>query len=277
MQFRILLIICMDYNNYFFQKKVWITGASSGIGEHLAILLSKAGAHLIISARRQDELQRVKALCAQPNNVDIVALDLAEEQSVKSAYETVRAKHGAIDILFNNGGISQRSMAMETSSEVERKIMEIDFFSNVLLSKLVAKDMLEKKSGHIVVTSTLLGKWGFYLRSSYAAAKHALHGYYDSMRMEVEPLGIHITLFTPGFIATDISKNAFDGAGTPTGSMDDNQAGGMPVQECAHKILEGVAAKKKEFAVGGKEINGLWVKRFFPTQFDKILRKKSAK
>jgi dehydrogenase/reductase SDR family member 7B len=267
----------MDYNNYFFQKKVWITGASSGIGEHLAILLSNAGAYLILSARRHQELERVKALCAQPQNVDIVPIDLAEEQSVKSAYQTVRSKHGAIDVLFNNGGISQRSMAMETSSEVERKIMEIDFFSNVLLSKLVAQDMLLNKSGHLVITSTLLGKWGFYLRSSYAAAKHALHGYYDSMRMEVEPLGIHITLFTPGFIATDISKNAFDGAGKPTGSMDDNQAGGMQVQVCAQKILEGVAVKKKEFAVGGKEVNGLWVKRFFPKQFDKILKKKSAK
>jgi dehydrogenase/reductase SDR family member 7B len=266
----------MSSDNYFSNKKVWITGASAGIGHNLAVLLSKAGAQLIISARRAEELEKVKAQCANPNMVDVVIIDLASKESVKQAYQTVKEKHGAIDILFNNGGISQRSLAMETDAEVERKIMEVDFFSNVLLSKLVAGDMIAGNGGHLVITSTLLGKWGFYLRSSYAAAKHALHGYYDSMRMEVEPQGVFITLVTPGFIATEISKNAFDAAGTPTGNMDDNQAGGMPVEVCAQKILEGVAARKKEFAVGGKEILGLWVKRFFPKQFDKILRKKSA-
>ncbi len=267
----------MSYSSYFKDKRIWVTGASSGIGEQLVYQLNLAGAHLIISARRGDELERVKSKCTYPQNVSIELLDLGSEASVINAFNRVNSQYGSIDMLFNNGGISQRSAAMETSSEVERTLFEVNFFSNVLLSKLVCAEMIKRKSGHLVITSTLLGKWGFYLRSSYSASKHALHGYYDSLRMEVEKDGVNITLVTPGFIATEISKHAFDGSGNQSGGMDENQARGLDAMECASRILAGVAAGKAEFGVGGKEINGLWVKRFFPKMFERILRRKSAK
>lgn len=263
--------------NYFHGKTIWVTGASSGIGEALVYALSNAGAHLIISARRTEELAKVKAQCSRPETVDVVPLDLSSSSSVDAAIAHCLGTYDRIDMLFNNGGISQRSEALHTETAVVRQMMEIDFFSNITLSRAVALRMKEQGGGHIIVTSSLMGKWGFYLRSGYAAAKHALHGYYDSMRMEVEQFNIKITLLTPGFIASSISQNALNDKGLATGEMDNNQATGMSSAQCAEEILRGVAAGKKEFAIGGKELLGLKLRRFVPRLFEKILRKQSAR
>ncbi len=263
--------------NYFDSKTIWVTGASSGIGEALVYALSHAGAKLIISARRAAELERVKAACAHPEHIDILPIDLASSDSVNKALEDCFSHYSRVDMLFNNGGISQRAEALETDIDVVRKIMEIDFFSNITLSKAVAMRMKEHGGGHLIITSSLMGKWGFFLRSGYAAAKHALHGYYDSMRMEVEQYNIQITLLTPGFIASDISKNALNDGGIASGEMDNNQASGMSTTQCAEAILRGVAAGKTEFGIGGKELLGLKLRRFLPGLFEKILRKQSAR
>jgi dehydrogenase/reductase SDR family protein 7B len=263
--------------SYFNGKTIWITGASSGIGEALTYALSEMGVNLILSARRLSELERVKSACANPERVDIIPVDLSSHDSVRKAINLCFNRHSRIDILFNNGGISQRAEALHTDLEIVRRVMEVDFFSNVSLSQAVALRMKEQGGGHIVVTSSLMGKWGFYLRSAYAAAKHALHGYYDSMRMEVEPFNIRITLLTPGFIASEISKHALNDKGESTGEMDNNQATGMSTQQCAIEILKGVAARKTEFGIGGKELLGLKLRRFVPALFEKILRKQSAR
>ncbi len=267
----------MHQPSYYSNKNIWVTGASSGIGEQIALQVAPFCAKLVISARREAELKRVKEACPDPTKIIIIPLDLSDESSVKSAFEKVSTQVGPIDILFNNGGISQRGFALETPTDVERRIFEINFFSNILLSKLVAPGMRQRKSGHIVVTSTLLGKWGFHTRSAYSASKHALHGYYESLRMEIEKDGVFISIALPGFIATAISKNALDHTGQGTGEMDPNQAGGISAKDCVCKMLDQVASKKTEFAIGGSEIKGLVVKRFFPKLFDKILRKRSPK
>lgn len=263
--------------NYFNGKTIWITGASSGIGEALAHALSDKGAKLILSARRSSELERVKMECAHPELIDIIPMDLSMPDSVDKALTDCLNRHTRIDMLFNNGGISQRAEAIHTDIEIVRRVMEIDFFSNIAISKSVALRMKEQGGGHIIVTSSLMGKWGFYLRSAYAAAKHALHGYYDSMRMEVEPFNIQITLLTPGFIASEISKHALNDKGVATGEMDNNQATGMSTSQCAQEILKGVAAGKTEFGIGGKELLGLKLRRLVPALFEKILRKQSAR
>ena len=263
--------------SYFNGKTIWITGASSGIGEALVYALSAQGARLIVSARRTSELERVRTACAHPDRVDILPIDLASHESVSKAISECLNKHERIDLLFNNGGISQRAEALDTELEIVRRLMEIDFFSNIAISQAVALRMKEQGGGHIIITSSLMGKWGFYLRSAYAAAKHALHGYYDSMRMEVEPFNIKITLLTPGFIASEISKHALNEKGISTGEMDNNQSNGMSTTQCAQAILKGVAAGKMEFGIGGKELFGLTLRRFVPALFEKILRKQSAR
>lgn len=256
-------------------KIIWVTGASAGIGESLAVHLSAQGAQLILSARRIEELERVKKRC--PGEVTIIPMDLGDEISIRRAWAEVQHSFGSVDFLFNNGGISQRGEALETALETDRRIMEINFFGNILLSKLVGAEMVKKRSGHIVVTSSLLGKWGFYLRSAYAASKHALHGFYESLRMEVEKDHVDITLVLPGFTNTEISKHALNADGKPSAEMDNNQAGGMSPDEVATAILKGVAARKFEIIIGGKEAKGILVKRLFPSLFEKILRKQSAK
>ena len=263
----------IDYSN----KVIWITGASSGIGEHLAYALSQRGAQLILSARRTEVLERVRQACNQPQNVHIVALDLSNESSVIHAFNEVIALHQRIDVLFNNGGISQRSEAILTPLEVDRKIFDVNFFHNILLGKRVAAHMAERGEGHIIVTSSLSGKWGFYLRSAYAASKHALHGFYESMRLELEPHNVRISIITPGFIATEISVHALQADGTSTGAMDQNQSKGITATECANQILRGLDKGKDDFGVGGKELLSLTLHRFFPKWFGRILRKQSAR
>lgn len=260
---------------FFTGKTVWITGASGGIGEALAVQLAALGANLILSARREDELQRVNQRCG--GKATIVPLDLANEDSIRTTWNKLLEKNVQIDFLFNNGGISQRGETLHTDLATDRKIMEVNFFGNILLAKLVGTQMVARKTGHIIVTSSLLGKWGFYLRSAYAASKHALHGFYESMRMEIENEGVYITLVLPGFTNTEISKHALNAAGKPTAEMDNNQAGGLSPDEVAHAMLNGVMAKKFELVIGGKEAKGVLVKRLFPSLFEKILRKQSAK
>jgi dehydrogenase/reductase SDR family protein 7B len=263
--------------SYFSGKKIWITGASSGIGEQLVYELAKQNATLIISSRRKEELERVRANTNQPNQIYVMPFDQGDMNSIDQAVKEVEVKFGAIDFLFNNGGISQRAEALKTSEEVERKIFEVNYFGNVRLAKQVVTKMIEQRHGHLIITSSFAGKWGFKERSTYAAAKHALHGYYESMRMEIEQHGIFITLVTPGFIATEISKSALDENGTGTGKMDLNQSKGLPADECARRILKGVTAKKFEFGVGGNEMLGLAIHRLFPRLFDKILRRQSSR
>jgi short-subunit dehydrogenase len=260
-----------------FQNKViWVTGASSGIGEAVVKAFNAAGATVLISSRRLEELERVKLACSSPEKVFIFPLDLTQSSSIQKVTEDVLSKF-EIDLLFNNGGISQRSLTTETSIENDRKIFEVNYFGHVQMTKAVLPQMLKRKSGHIVTTSSLTGKWGFYLRSAYAASKHALHGFFDSLRMEVEDDGIRVTLITPGFIATEISKHALDKSGNPSGEMDNNQAQGISPDECARQILAGIAAGKDEFGVGGKELRGLFLHRYFPKIFKKILKRKAAR
>jgi len=260
----------------FQNKVVWITGASSGIGEAVAKAFSASGAVVIISSRRREELERVKATSTDSDNIHVFPLDLTDGESIKEVSNEVLSKF-KIDILFNNGGISQRSLTSETSIENDRKIFEVNYFGHVQMTKAVLPQMLARKSGHIVTISSLTGKWGFYLRSAYAASKHALHGFFDSLRMEVEDSGLQVTLITPGFIATEISMHAMDKSGKPSGEMDKNQAEGISPEECAKQILAGIAAGKDEFGVGGKELRGLFLHRYFPRLFKKILKKTAAR
>jgi short-subunit dehydrogenase len=263
-------------NQYFHQRVIWVTGASSGIGLALVEALHGMGASVIVSARNQEALVHIQQRLGAAR-IHVVVLDLANSDSIKSGFEKAQSWHNRIDIVFNNGGISQRSEALQTDLKVVRQIMEVNFFANVQITQLVLPGMIERGFGHVVVTSSLMGKWGFYLRSAYGASKHALHGYYDSVRMEVEQKGIRITLLTPGFIATEISKHALVADGSLSGDMDANQSNGISAMECAAQILKGVANGSTELPVGGKELRGLWVKRFFPSLFERILRKQKAR
>lgn len=254
-------------------RVVWITGASSGIGEALAYAYSEKGARLILSSRNEARLREVRDRCAEPGSHLVVPLDLRDTPCVGAGCAEVLKHMGHVDILINNGGVSQRSLAMETPLDIDRMIMETNFFGTVTLTKAVLPSMAQQRSGRIVVISSLVGRFGTPLRSAYSASKHALHGFFESLRAEVWGLGIGVTLVCPGFIRTNISVNALTGDGSPQRTMDEAQAHGMPPDACARKIIAAVEKGKPEVYIGGRELMGVYIKKFAPGLFDRIIRK----
>ncbi len=239
--------------------------------------LSEKGATLILSARNATALNLVKKelknsvkvifVCNWIWNILKISPDLAKQ---------VFDKYGRIDFLFNNGGLSQRSTVAETSLEIDRRIMEINYFGNIALTKAVLPYMIQQKSGHIIVISSIAGKFGFFLRSAYSASKHALYGFYESLLLEEEKNGIRITIASPGKINTEISKHALNAEGTSHGLMDHNQSTGMSAEECVKQLLSAVTKNKKDILIGNKEILAVKIKRFFPALFWRIIKKQSA-
>lgn len=254
-------------------KIVWITGASSGIGEALVYAYNKLGAKLIISARNRDELFRVKNNCKNQIDVHVLSFDLEDTHQLPQKAEEAIRIYGKIDVLINSGGISQRSLAMETNLATELRLMTVNFWGTVILSKAVLPQMLKQNKGAIICISSLVGKFGTRFRSAYSGSKHALHGYFDSLRIEIDNPNIHIMLACPGFIKTNVTINAVTANGSPQGTMDNAQANGMLPEVFANKLLKAIDAKKDEVYIGGTETKGVWIKRFFPKLFNKLIRK----
>ncbi|QNK62496.1 SDR family oxidoreductase [Pedobacter sp. PAMC26386] len=253
-------------------KVIWITGASSGIGEALVYAYNSSGAKIIISSRNRDELLRVKGNCKDQMNVQVLPLDLGDTAALNNKAREAEKVFGHIDLLINSGGISQRSLALETALNVEQKIMTVNFWGTVALSKAVLPGMIAYGGGRIVCISSLTGKFGTPYRSGYAASKHALHGYFDSLRSEVFDKNIQITLICPGYIKTNISLNAVTADGTTHNKMDENQENGLSSANCAKKIIKAIQQNKEEVYMGGKEMKGILFKRFFPLWFSKYMR-----
>lgn len=258
-------------------KVIWITGASSGIGEALAYTLAEQETQLILSSRREPELVRVQRACKNPDRVFVLPLDLENQNSFTNKVEEAIGAFGHIDILVNNGGISQRSLAKDTSLEVDRRIMDINYFGTIGLSKALLPHFLKRKQGRFVVVSSLVGKFGTPYRSGYAASKHALHGFFDALRAELWENGVQVTMICPGFIRTNVSINALTAGGDRLGEMDDAQENGMSPEKCARKITNAIRKEKREVYIGGKEVFGVYMKRFFPGLLARILRKANVR
>jgi dehydrogenase/reductase SDR family member 7B len=261
----------------FENKVVWITGASSGIGAALAEAFAREGAKLVLSARRRAELEQVAAKVGGESFV--LPLDLAQADSFPAAVTAVLERFQRIDVLVHNGGISQRALVKDTQLDVDRRIMEVNYFGPVALTKAALPSMTQAKTGHIVVVSSVMGKLGTPQRSAYAASKHALHGFFDCLRAEVSDDGLAVTIVCPGYIRTEISKNALTGDGSPTNKTGDDIASGYPADRTAQQILAAIHDKKSEVYVGalGKERLALVLKRFTPGLLESILRTAAPK
>lgn len=257
----------------FFDKKVvWITGASSGIGEALAKEFAQQGAKLILSARNENELNRVKENCSSsPEDIYILPLDLTLSADIKSKSIMAIAKWEGIDYLINNAGIASRGHVVNTDMTVYRKVMETNFFGSIALTKEVLPSMLSTKKGHIVVVSSMAGKLGSPLLSTYSSSKHALHGFFDTLRMEVRKEGIYITLIVPGFINTPILVNSMDEKGNVTGKNLKINENGMSSEKCAKKIIQAVKKAKQEALIGGWGKLTVYTHRFFPALFYRMV------
>lgn len=260
----------------FFQKVIWITGASSGIGEALALALSRRGARLILSARRADELQRVATQTGLPESDRLVLpMDVTDTASLSAHVETVIKQFGRIDFVFQNAGVTQRSAVVDTELAVYQQLMDVNFFGVVALTKAVLPHLLDQGSGHFVVTSSVAGKIGTKQRSGYCASKHALHGFFDALRAEIQAAGLRVTIVCPGYIRTPISLHALAANGQVHGRMDENQQQGMAPEDFAQRLLTAVSQQKEEVYIGGSETYGIYLKRFLPGVLSRILRNRS--
>lgn len=251
----------------FNQSVVWITGASSGIGEALAIHIARKGGNLVLSARNEEELERVAQGCREAGAPDVMVLplDVAAHDGMDVAAQKVLAHFGHIDLLINNAGISQRSFCIDTDFSVYRRMIDVNVLGQIALTQAVLPAMIARGAGHVAVTASVAGKVGVPGRTGYCATKHAVMGFFDSLRTEVTADGIQVTTITPGYIRTQVAANALDGSGQATGVTDDNIAGGMDVDECVQRIIEGFESGEPEIAVGGElEMMALQLKRDDP-------------
>ncbi len=258
--------------NAFNDKVIIVTGATSGIGKSLCELFCKKGAIVFALGRKKESLSNLQKEINN-KNLHCVEFDINNYSKATELFLSIYNLHKKIDLLVNNAGISQRAFAMETDEAVERKIMETNFFANIYLAKSVIPFMKKNNEGKIVVISSIAGKFGFYLRSAYSASKHALHGYYESLRLEEEKNGITVLLVCPGKIATNMSINAISGDGSKHNKMDKQHLEGLSSNECARQILDGIIKNNEEILIGGREIKAVKLKRFFPKWFSKVIRK----
>lgn len=254
-------------------KIVWITGASGGIGEALAYELDRRGALLVLSARREAELERVRARCSNAAAHIVLPLDLSASDSLAPATERVLERHGHIDILVNNGGISQRGTAVETKLEVDRRIMEVNYMGTVALTKAVLPSMLARRSGQIVVISSLMGKIGTPMRSAYAASKHALVGFFDCLRAEVHDQGINVCVISPGYVDTEVTNNALKADGSVFNESSHAKGKSMSPEAFASRCANAIARRQDAQMIGGNEVWAARLAPFFPRVYNYLVRR----
>jgi short-subunit dehydrogenase len=260
--------------NFYQNKVAWVTGASSGIGEALVYELTRRGARVVISARREEELKRVQQQAGQDNTF-VLPLDLEATQTFETKVQQAIHAFGHIDIIIHNGGISQRSLVKETLPAVQRKVMEVDYFSYIEITRLLLPHFLQRRSGHIIAMSSVMGKIGTPLRSAYAAAKHALHGYFDCLRAEVWKDNIGVTVIMPGYIRTQVAFNAVTASGGKLNEQRMDIEKGYPPDKTAAQILRAIEKGKFEAYVGrpySKEWLAIHLMRFFPSMTIRMIR-----
>lgn len=236
-----------DFKN----KTVWITGASDGIGKELSIQLADRGARVILSSRN---VEKLNAVCAQLKGDDHVVypMDLLKTEEIPQATENLLTQVGDIHILINNAGITQRSLTVDTDLSVDRKIMELDYFAPIIMTKAMLNHMIGRGNGSIVTISSVAGKVGVPMRSAYCAAKHAIIGFMGSLRAEIHRHGIHVLIVAPGSTHTNISINAIEGDGKVHGVTDPAIANGLPVSIVAKKTIEAIIKQKSEIIIANK-------------------------
>lgn len=253
------------------KKRVWVVGASSGIGEGLVKALAKNGAQLVISARNESKLIELKDVF-NSEKIEVLALDAESLEFLPEKAETAWQFFDGLDYVFLNAGMSVRDFAIESKLEVERKIMDINFWAPVGLAKELLKKRNPENQLHLVLTSSLSGKYGVPKLAAYAASKHAIQGYFDSLRAETFGSGLFVHIVIPGFIRTNITVDGLRGDGSKNGKMQEALAEGMDPEDCAKGILRGLELGKEEFVVGGAERFTVLLNRLFPSLMKKLIR-----
>ncbi|CAG9768296.1 unnamed protein product [Ceutorhynchus assimilis] len=265
-------------------KVVVITGASSGLGEALAHEFYKLGAQVVLCARRRQELERVRTdllhtYCKDTTHPPIIIpLDLSKYNDMQNHVDKILSITGRIDILVNNGGISHRGRVKDTTIDVDKNIMDVNYFGAVALTKAVLPDMLKKKSGHIVFISSIQGLVALPDRSAYSASKHALQAFGDSLRAEVASDNISVSTISPGYIKTQLSMNALTGSGQTYGEMDATTASGFTPDYAAKEIVRAVVVKRKELVLSTLLPKiAIFLRKYFPFLYFVVMERRAKR
>lgn len=256
-------------------KRIWITGSTSGIGLELAKQLVSNN-YLILSGRSLQKLQEVTK-DFPTDSVALVPLDLIQYQEANDWVVQAWKAFGGIDIMIHNAGISQRSLIMETDISVDKTLIETNYLGTIALTKALLPKLIASGGGQFAVVSSLMGKFGSPYRSGYCGSKHALHGFFDVLRMEHEKDGISVTMICPGFVQTNIAKNALTGDGYLQNTQDEATENGLPVDVFAQKMIKAIEQQKIEAYIGQKEVMGIWLKRFFPKLLHRVVLKSKVR
>lgn len=249
----------------------WITGASQGIGRALALELSKRGATLVLTARRETELQQVRDGCAAPERTHLLPGDLLDSDAWPGLAERAASFAGPVQVLVNNAGISQRALAADTAIADVRRIMELNYFAPVALTQAVLPGMRAAGAGRVVIISSVAGYVGTPLRSTYAASKHAVRGYFDCLRAELHDTGVGVTIACPGYVQTGITDNAVAPGGGRYGKTDRAIQKGITAEACATRIADAMAKGESELLIGGKETLSVYLKRLLPGVIERVV------
>jgi dehydrogenase/reductase SDR family member 7B len=237
-------------------KTAWVTGASSGIGEALVKAFVGAGGAAILSGRNVAELERVAAETGAPDRCHILPFDTVDFDALPEKVAAAIAVRGGVDVLVNNAGISQRSLAIDTEFSVYDRIIEVDLLAPIALTQAILPHMLACGSGQFVMISSVAGKAGVPLRTAYCAAKHGLIGYSDALRSEIAGQGVKVLVVAPGSVRTNVSRNALNADGTVRGVSDAAIDNGIDPDEVARIIWDAVADGKREIVIAeGMEAN----------------------
>ncbi len=264
--------------HYFREKVILITGASSGIGRALAEHIAAEKVQLILTARRMDELEIVSEICKKKGaHCSCFHLDISDSKRIQALALELSAKYDCIDILINNAGISQRSLAEETLEVVDRRIMEVNFFGPVHLTKQLFPLLLKSAKAQIVLLSSLTGTFGFPLRSAYAASKHAIEGFFESWMLENKHGNINFTIIAPGRIFTNISYTALKADGNTQNTLDDGQKNGISAEVCSKRIISAIIKLKRKLYIVKNERVLLIANRYFPSLFIFLVKKLNLK
>lgn len=256
------------------QPVVWVTGASSGIGAEFARQLAQQGARLILSARREPNLQTLRATLPSPESHLILPLDMSDISSFDEAMTLALKAFPKIDVLINNAGISHRDWAADTSLSVDRQVMEVNYFGPVALSKRLVRLWKNTNGGVLVFISSMTGKLGSQKRSAYSAAKHALLGFAESIRPEVYENNIAVVSVCPSFVRTNISQNALTAKGQTYDKADSEIENGMPVEDFVRTVIKRILRGDEEVVLArGMPFWGYLLKRFSANAYHKAVRR----
>jgi dehydrogenase/reductase SDR family member 7B len=255
------------------ERVVWITGSSSGIGEALAKEYNDQGAFVVLSARREEVLNKVKSELKHPEHAMVLPLDITQFDTIDDKVAKVMAQCGKIDVLINNAGIDYKDWVRNTPLSIYQKVLDVNFFGNIAITLKVLPLMEQRGVGHIACVSSVNGVLSDKCSSAYSAAKHGLHGFYDALRAE-SPDGITVSMITPGYIRTDITVNSLNGNGHTFGEHSEASLKGMPPAKMAKYVVKRLEKKSPLIFVGGyPERLAILIHDWCPTYFYKLARR----